>query len=155
MAPFLAKLPIRLRATTDKAQDYAKAQVMIVTNPTDYEPESNDFNTDSVQDVLADAHAFTPTALAEVKSAVSVNFTQSMREKLALRDKLYPNSIVVGERSDRHGIGTEIVRCITETGSKCFADEQHKRRGDQAVLRHLLDDAVSPHQRAEHQRHGP
>ena len=117
VAKFLSERALNLRATTDKNDAYAGAQVVIVATPTDYDAESNAFNTDSVRAVLADAHAFAPTALAVVKSTVPVGFTQSMRERLgwanvvfspeflreglALRDNLYPSRIVVGERSDR------------------------------------------------------
>ena len=126
VAQFLAERPLRLRATTDKAEAYAGTQVVIVATPTDYDPESNAFNTDSVQAVLADAHAFAPTALAVVKSTVPVGFTQSMRERLgwanvvfspeflreglALRDNLYPSRIVVGERSDRAMAFAQMLR---------------------------------------------
>jgi UDPglucose 6-dehydrogenase len=114
---FLAERALNLRATTDKDDAYTNAQVIIVATPTDYDAESNAFNTDSVKSVLADALALAPNALAVVKSTVPVGFTQSMRERLgwanivfspeflreglALHDNLYPSRIVVGERSDR------------------------------------------------------
>ena len=117
VARFLAERALNLRATTDKADAYAGAQVVIVATPTDYDPESNAFNTDSVQAVLADALAFAPEALAVVKSTVPVGFTAEMserlgwgnvvfspeflREGLALHDNLHPSRIVVGERSER------------------------------------------------------
>jgi UDPglucose 6-dehydrogenase len=114
---FLAERALNLRATTDKDDAYTNAQVIIVATPTDYDAESNAFNTDSVKSVLADALALAPNALVVVKSTVPVGFTQSMRERLgwanvvfspeflreglALHDNLYPSRIVVGERSDR------------------------------------------------------
>ena len=117
VAQFLAERALNLRATTDKDDAYTNAEVIIVATPTDYDTESNAFNTDSVKSVLADALALAPNALAVVKSTVPVGFTQSMRERLgwanvvfspeflreglALRDNLYPSRIVVGERSDR------------------------------------------------------
>jgi UDPglucose 6-dehydrogenase len=117
VARFLAERALNLRATTDKADAYADTQLVIVATPTDYDPESNAFNTDSVQAVLADALAFAPDALAVVKSTVPVGFTAEMRERLgwanvvfspeflreglALHDNLHPSRIVVGERSER------------------------------------------------------
>lgn len=126
VAKFLSERALNLRATTDKNDAYAGAQVVIVATPTDYDAESNTFNTDTVQSVLADAHAFAPTALAVVKSTVPVGFTLSMRERfgwanvvfspeflregLALRDNLYPSRIVVGERSDRAMAFAQMLR---------------------------------------------
>jgi len=126
VAQFLAERSLNLRATTDKLDAYSGAEVVIVATPTDYDHDSNAFNTDSVQAVLADAHAFAPTALAVVKSTVPVGFTLSMRERLswanvvfspeflreglALRDNLYPSRIVVGERSDRALLFAQMLR---------------------------------------------
>jgi UDPglucose 6-dehydrogenase len=126
VAQFLAARALNLRATTDKNDAYANAEVIIVATPTDYDAESNAFNTDSVKSVLADALALAPNALAIVKSTVPVGFTQSMRERLgwanvvfspeflreglALRDNLYPSRIVVGERSDRARAFAQMLR---------------------------------------------
>lgn len=126
VAHFLAQRALNLRATTVKAEAYNGAQLVIVATPTDYDAESNSFNTDSVQSVLADAHAFVPDALAVVKSTVPVGFTQSMRERLgwanvvfspeflreglALHDNLHPSRIVVGERSERAQAFAQMLR---------------------------------------------
>jgi len=126
VAQFLAERPLRLRATTDKADAYAGAQVVVVATPTDYDAESNAFNTDTVEAVLADALALAPGALAVVKSTVPVGFTRGMRERLgwanvvfspeflreglALRDNLYPSRIVVGERSERAQAFAQMLR---------------------------------------------
>jgi UDPglucose 6-dehydrogenase len=126
VAQFLAERPLRLRATTDKADAYAGAQVVIVATPTDYDAESNAFDTSSVDAVLADAFALAPTALAVVKSTVPVGYTEGMRarlgwanvvfspeflrEGLALRDNLHPSRIVVGERSERAQAFAQMLR---------------------------------------------
>jgi UDPglucose 6-dehydrogenase len=126
VAQFLSHRVLNLRATTDKADAYTGTQCVIVATPTDYDPESNAFNTDSVQAVLADAYAFAPDALAVVKSTVPVGFTQSMREQLgwanvvfspeflreglALHDNLHPSRIVVGERSERAQAFAQMLR---------------------------------------------
>jgi UDPglucose 6-dehydrogenase len=126
VAQFLAESALNLRATTDKNDAYTNAEVIIVATPTDYDADSNAFNTDSVKSVLADALALAPNALAVIKSTVPVGFTQSMRERLgwanvvfspeflreglALRDNLYPSRIVVGERSDRAQVFARMLR---------------------------------------------
>ena len=126
VAQFLAERPLRLRATTDKADAYAGAQLVIVATPTDYDAESNAFDTSSVDAVLADAFALAPTALAVVKSTVPVGYTEGMRarlgwanvvfspeflrEGLALRDNLHPSRIVVGERSERAQAFAQMLR---------------------------------------------
>jgi len=126
VAQFLAEHPLRLRATTDKADAYAGAQLVIVATPTDYDADSNAFDTSSVDAVLADAFAFAPTALAVIKSTVPVGYTEGMRarlgwanvvfspeflrEGLALRDSLHPSRIVVGERSERAQAFAQMLR---------------------------------------------
>jgi UDPglucose 6-dehydrogenase len=129
VAQFLAERTLNLRATTDKADAYAGAQLVIVATPTDYDAESNAFDTSSVDAVLADAFAFAPTALAVVKSTVPVGYTEGMRERLgwanvvfspeflreglALRDNLHPSRIVVGERSERAQAFAEMLRAAS------------------------------------------
>ncbi len=129
VAQFLAERPLRLRATTDRAEAYAGAELVIVATPTDYDAESNAFDTSSVDAVLADAHALAPSALAVVKSTVPVGYTEAMRarlgwanvvfspeflrEGLALRDNLYPSRIVVGERSERAQAFAEMLRAAS------------------------------------------
>ncbi len=126
VAQFLAERPLRLRATTNKAEAYAGAELVIVATPTDYDADSNAFDTSSVDAVLADAFALAPSALAVVKSTVPVGYTAGMRERLgwgnvvfspeflreglALRDNLYPSRIVVGERSDRAQAFAQMLR---------------------------------------------
>lgn len=129
VAKFLAERPLRLRATTDKAEAYAGAELVVVATPTDYDADSNAFDTSSVDAVLADAFALAPSALAVVKSTVPVGYTEGMRarlgwanvvfspeflrEGLALRDNLYPSRIVVGERSERALAFAEMLRAAS------------------------------------------
>jgi UDPglucose 6-dehydrogenase len=126
VAQFLAERTLNLRATTDRADAYAGTQLVIVATPTDYDSDSNAFDTRSVDAVLADALALAPSALAVVKSTVPVGYTARMRarlawgnvvfspeflrEGLALRDNLYPSRIVVGERSDRAQAFAQMLR---------------------------------------------
>ena len=82
VAQFLADRTLNLRATTDKAAAYASAELVIVATPTDYDAESNAFDTSTVDAVLADVCALAPSALAIVKSTVPVGYTEGMRDRL-------------------------------------------------------------------------
>jgi UDPglucose 6-dehydrogenase len=117
IAAFLRDKPLNLRATLNKQEAYAGAEVVIVATPTDYDPSTNCFDTTSVESVIADALALAPQALIVIKSTVPVGFTQRMREQFgsdrlvfspeflregrALHDNLYPSRIVVGDQSER------------------------------------------------------
>ncbi len=114
---YLANRPLNLIATTDKAIAYEGAEFVLVATPTDYDPDTNYFDTRSVETVIADALALAPGALIVVKSTVPVGFTERMRaefgsdhiifspeflrEGRALADNLRPSRIVVGDTDPR------------------------------------------------------
>jgi len=132
---FLRDRKLDLQAVTDKKRAYQNAEFIIIATPTDYDPTTGVFDTESVEEIIADIWKINDKALIVIKSTVPVGFTRRictqydterivfspefLREGQALKDNLYPSRIIIGSQSEQaQQFATLLQQCAKKENIK-------------------------------------